>query len=120
MGGSSERAKDRAQKKWTAVDRYIRDHLLQPDPILDAAIEASQSAGLPPIQVSPPQGKMLHLLARGQGARRILELGTLGGYSTIWLARALPPGGRLVTLEAEPKHAAVARANLERRSRRHR
>ena len=114
MDGSPEKAEDLAQKKWTAVDRYIRDHLLLPDPILDAAIEASQAAGLPPIQVSPPQGKMLHILARAQGARRILELGTLGGYSTIWLARALAPDGRLITLEADPKHAAVARANLPR------
>jgi len=111
---SSEQAEDLAQQKWTAVDRYITDHLLLPDPILDAAMEASQAAELPPIQVSPMQGKMLHILARAQGARRILELGTLGGYSTIWLARALPPDGRLITLEANLKHADVARTNLTR------
>jgi len=114
MGGSSEQAGDLAQKRWTAVDRYITDQLLLPDPILDAAIEGSRAAGLPPIQVSPTQGKLLHILARTQGARRILELGTLGGYSTIWLARALAADGHLITLEADPKHAAVARANLAR------
>jgi len=102
------------QEKWTEVDRYITDLLVAPDPALDAALAASAAAGLPPIAVAPNQGKLLHLLARIQGARRILEIGTLGGYSTIWLARALPPGGRLVTLEADPKHAEVARANLAR------
>ena len=99
---------------WTAVDDYITDLLLPPDPVLDAAQEASRTAGLPAISVSAAQGKFLHLLARIQGARRILEIGTLAGYSTIWLGRALPPGGRLITLEFDPKHADVARANLAR------
>ena len=103
-----------SQENWTEVDRYITDLLVAPDPALDAALAASAAAGLPPINVAPNQGKLLHLLARSHGARRILEIGTLGGYSTIWLARALPAGGRLVTLESEPKHAAVAQANLER------
>jgi predicted O-methyltransferase YrrM len=97
---------------WTAVDQYLTDFLLPPDPALDAAQKASTDAALPPIAVSPAQGKFLHLLAKISGARRILEIGTLGGYSTIWLARALPPGGRLITLEFDPKHADVARANL--------
>ena len=96
------------QERWTAVDQYIGDLLLPPDPELDAALQASVAAGLPQINVSPAQGKLLQLLARLQGARAILEIGTLAGYSTIWLARALPPGGRLITLEAEPKHAEVA------------
>ena len=102
------------QEQWTAVDRYLTDQLLPPDLALDAALQASVAAGLPPINVSPTQGKLLHLLARMQQARNILEIGTLGGYSTIWLARALPAGGRLITLAAAPKHAAVARANLVR------
>jgi predicted O-methyltransferase YrrM len=101
-----------SQEQWTAVDRYITDLLVPPDPALDAALAASAAAGLPAIHVSPNQGKLLHLLARVTGARSILEVGTLGGYSTIWLARALPAGGRLVTLEADPKHAEVARANI--------
>ena len=99
---------------WTAVDRYIGDLLVRPDPALDAALAASATAGLPAIAVAPPQGKLLMILARALGARTILEIGTLGGYSTIWLARALGPGGRLVTLELDPKHAAVAKANLAR------
>ena len=99
---------------WVEVDRYIADHLIAPDPSLDAALEASAAAGLPSINVTPNQGKFLHLLARIQGARSILEIGTLGGYSTIWLARALPEGGRLVTLESDPKHADIARANFRR------
>jgi predicted O-methyltransferase YrrM len=103
-----------AQDQWTAVDRYLCDLLVPPDPALDAALADSAAHGLPAINVSPPLGKLLHLLARVRGARTILEVGTLGGYSTIWLARALPPGGRLVTLEADPKHADVARANLDR------
>jgi predicted O-methyltransferase YrrM len=102
------------QRLWSAVDRYISDRLLPPDPGLDAALEASAAAGLPAIAVSPNQGKLLLLLARIQGARSILELGTLGGFSTIWLARALPPGGRLLTLEVEPNYAEVARANIAR------
>ncbi|KYG05092.1 methyltransferase [Sorangium cellulosum] len=103
-----------AQEQWSAVDRYITDLLVPPDAALDAALEASAAAGLPPINVAPNQGKLLNLLARIHGARTILEIGTLGGYSTIWLARALPAGGRLITLESEPKHAEVARANLDR------
>lgn len=102
------------QALWTAVDHYLDGMLMPPDAALDAAIEASIEAGLPPIAVTPSQGKLLYLLARIQGARRILEIGTLGGYSTIWLARALPEGGRLVTIEAEPKHAEVASANIAR------
>jgi predicted O-methyltransferase YrrM len=102
------------QERWSAVDRYIADLLLPPDPALDAALEASAAAGLPPHGVSPAQGKLLQLLALMDGARAILEIGTLGGYSAIWLGRALPAGGRLVTLEADPGYAAVARANIAR------
>ena len=102
------------QEIWTAVDRYITDLFVPPDVALAAALQASQSAGLPTINVSPPQGKFLQLLARALAARAILEIGTLGGYSTIWLARALPAGGRLITLEADPKHAEIARANIAR------
>jgi len=102
------------QEIWTAVDRYITDLFVPPDAALTAALQASQSAGLPTINVSPPQGKFLQLLARALAARAILEIGTLGGYSTIWLARALPAGGRLITLEADPKHAEIARANIAR------
>jgi predicted O-methyltransferase YrrM len=102
------------QEIWTAVDRYITDLFVPPDAVLTAALQASQSAGLPTINVSPPQGKFLQLLARALAARAILEIGTLGGYSTIWLARALPAGGRLITLEADPKHAEIARANIAR------
>ena len=103
-----------SQEQWTAVDRYITDTLLSPDAALEAALKSSAEAGLPSINVTPNQGKLLQLLAQAQGARNILEVGTLGGYSTIWLARALPPGGRLITLEFEPKHAEVARANITR------
>lgn len=99
---------------WTAVDQYLIENLIPPDPILEAALKANAAAELPSIDVAPNQGKFLHLLARMQGAKRILELGTLGGYSTIWLARALPADGKLITLEFEPRHAAVARANIER------
>ena len=102
------------QEKWTEVDRYITDTLVQSDPALDAALRSSAEAGLPPINVSPPQGMLLRLLARMHNARRILEIGTLGGYSTIWLARALPPQGMLTTLELEPEHAKVAAANIRR------
>jgi len=94
------------------VDAYIVERLLDSDPILEAALARNAAAGLPPIDVSATQGKMLHLLARMAGARRILEVGTLGGYSTIWLARALSPEGRLITLELDPHHAEVARANI--------
>jgi predicted O-methyltransferase YrrM len=100
------------QELWTAVDRYIGDRLLAEDPVLDAALAASDAAGLPAIAITPNQGKLLGLLARIHGARSILELGTLGAYSTIWLARSLPAGGRLVTLEANPHYADVARANI--------
>jgi predicted O-methyltransferase YrrM len=99
---------------WTAVDQYIAEMLLPTDPALNGAIEDSKAAGLPAIAVTPAQGKLLHLLARLQGARRILEMGTLGGYSTIWLARALPEGGRLVTLEVNPEYAKIAQANISR------
>ncbi len=100
--------------RWCAVDHYITDLLIGPDPALDAALEANAAAGLPAIDVSPAQGKLLHLLARAIGARRILEIGTLGGYSTIWLARALPADGSLVTCESSARHAEVARANIAR------
>lgn len=100
------------QELWTEVDRYITDLLVPADPALDQALAASHAAGLPAINVAPNQGKLLQLIARVRGARSILEIGTLGGYSTIWLARALPAGGRLVTLEADAKHAEVARTNI--------
>jgi predicted O-methyltransferase YrrM len=99
---------------WKSTDAYLAEHLAPPDDALRSALEANARAGLPAIDVSPLQGKLLHLLALAIGARRVLEIGTLGGYSTIWLARALPPGGRLVTLEVDPAHGAVARENLER------
>ena len=102
------------EELWTAVDRYLGDLLAPGDPALEEALAASAAAGLPAINVSPVQGKLLHLLARAIGARNILEIGTLGGYSTIWLARALPEGGRLISLEADPRHAEVARANIAR------
>jgi predicted O-methyltransferase YrrM len=101
-------------KKWTAVEKYITGTLLPEDPILDEALEASARAGLPPINVSPNEGKLLWLWARALQARSILEIGTLGGYSTIWLARGLSPGGRLTTLELDPKHARVASSNIAR------
>lgn len=100
------------QHLWTEVDRYISDKLLPSDPVFDSVLATSEAAGLPPHNVSPTQGKMLQLFARMQNARSILEIGTLGGYSTIWMARALPSNGRLVTLEADPKHAEVALANF--------
>ena len=102
------------QELWSNVDRYLDDLFVGDDPALDAALEASKEAGLPAIAVAPTQGKLLYLLARLQGARRILEIGTLGGYSTIWLARALPADGRLITLEYVAKHAEVAKANIAR------
>jgi predicted O-methyltransferase YrrM len=102
------------QDQWSAVDSYIADLFLAPDPALEAALASSAAAGLPTINVSPTQGKLLHVLARVQGARRILEIGTLGGYSTIWLARALPADGRLISLEIDPRHAEVAQTNLDR------
>jgi len=99
---------------WEKVDRYIGETLLQPDDALDAALEASDKAGLPAISVSPAHGKLLWILARLVNAKRILEVGTLGGYSAIWMARALPADGRLVTLEAVDKHAKVAQGNIEK------
>ncbi|OXM63884.1 O-methyltransferase [Amycolatopsis vastitatis] len=101
-------------KTWAEIDDYLTGALLAPDPVLDEALADSAAGGLPSIAVAPNQGKLLHLLARMAGARTILEIGTLGGYSTIWLARALPPGGKLVTCEYDPKHAEVAKANLAR------
>lgn len=103
-----------SERAWTDVDRFLTETLLPADPALDAALADSQAAGLPAINVAPNQGKLLMLLAQTAGARRILEIGTLGGYSTIWLARALPADGRLVTLEYSPKHAEVARRNIAR------
>ncbi|WNE96526.1 O-methyltransferase [Streptomyces luomodiensis] len=100
--------------RWTEVDAYFNGLLAPSDPALDAALEHSAASGLPPHQVAPNQGKLLQLLARIQGARTVLEIGTLGGYSTIWLARALPEGGRLISLEADPRSAEVARANVAR------
>jgi predicted O-methyltransferase YrrM len=99
---------------WISVDRFLTDLIVRPSAALDAAIEANKAAKLPSIDVSPPQGKLLRLLAEAIQARRILEIGTLGGYSTIWLAQALPADGRLISLEAEPRHAEVARANIAR------
>jgi predicted O-methyltransferase YrrM len=99
---------------WSAVDEYIAEQLLARDDALEAALRLSEDAGLPAINVSPPQGKLLMMLAQMHGARRVLEIGTLGGYSTIWLARGLPPDGRVVTLEVDPKHAKVATANVAR------
>ncbi|MGO8699264.1 MAG: O-methyltransferase [Limisphaerales bacterium] len=103
-----------SEEQWSAVDQYVTDLLVPEDDALRDALRASEEAGLPPIQVSSAQGKFLHVLARALGARRVLEIGTLGAYSTIWLARALPTDGRLITLEADPAHAKVARANLAR------
>jgi predicted O-methyltransferase YrrM len=102
------------QDAWTQVDDYFSQRLIGPDPALDAALEANRQAELPAIDVTPLQGRFLELLVRMTKARRILELGTLGGYSTIWLARALPSGGCVVTLELDPRHASVAQANLQR------
>jgi predicted O-methyltransferase YrrM len=99
---------------WSAVETYFDGQLVPSDPALEAALQASTEAGLPSIQISFSQGKLLHLLALSQGARRILEVGTLGGFSTLWLARALPADGRLLTLELEPRHAEVARGNFVR------
>lgn len=99
-------------EQWTAVDRYITDLLVPPDAALDATLKASADAELPAINVTPNLGKFLWLLAKIQGARNILEIGTLAGYSTMWLARALPPEGKLITLELDPKNAEIARANI--------
>lgn len=102
------------QDAFAAVDAYLVEALLAPDPALDQALADSHAAGLPAINVAPNQGKLLMLLAQMVGARRILEIGTLGGYSTIWLGRALPADGELITLEYDPKHAEVARRNIAR------
>lgn len=109
-----------AQQQWTALDEFLGRALLPSDPALDAALAASAAAGLPEIQVTPCQGRFLQLLAQLQHARKILELGTLGGYSTICLARALPQDGRLITLELDPKHAQVAKTNIARAGLAHR
>jgi predicted O-methyltransferase YrrM len=101
-----------AERIWNAVDDYFDQELNEADAVLDAVVKASVASGLPSIQVSAAQGKLLYLLALTQGARRILEIGTLGGYSAVWLGRALPPDGRLVTLEVDPHHAEVARRNF--------
>ena len=101
-----------AENNWTEVDGFIADLFVNPDPVLDAALAASEKAGLPAIEVSPPHGKLLMLLAKMVAARKILEIGTLGGYSTIWMARALPKGGKLISLEASDKHAKIARKNI--------
>jgi predicted O-methyltransferase YrrM len=101
------------QDLWTAVDDYFEAELMPDDPVLDAAVAAAAAAGLPSIAVAPNQGKLLNLIARIRGAKRILEIGTLGGYSTIWLARALPEDGHLLTCEYAQKHADVAMANLQ-------
>ena len=101
-----------SEELWTAVDRYLADQYLEPDQTLDSALKASAAAGLPPINVSPTQGKLLHFYVRMCKAKKVLEIGTLGGYSAIWMARALPADGKLVTLEFDPKHAAVALQNF--------
>src|SRR4051812_36315121 len=103
-----------SQEQWSAVDHYFDSLFAPADEILSAVLQATTDAGLPAISVSPSQGKLLHVLARMHNVRSILEIGTLGGYSTIWLARALPADGRLITLEIDPAHAAVARANIAR------
>jgi predicted O-methyltransferase YrrM len=103
-----------SKELWSAVDGYLVEKLIPSDPVLDEVLQANAAAGLPAIDVAPNQGKLLNLLARMSGAKRVLEIGTLGGYSTIWLARALPADGKLISLEFEPKHAEVARANIER------
>lgn len=104
------------QEQWNTVDQYFDGLFAPPDAVLEAALAATAEAGLPAINVSPTQGKLLHILAKTHNASKILEIGTLAGYSTIWLARALPADGKLVTLEIDPKHAAVARANIARAS----
>jgi len=103
-----------SHEQWSRVDDYITSLLIEKDPVLQAALQASEAAGLPPIAVAANQGKWLSLTARALSARAILEIGTLGGYSTIWLGRALPQDGRLISLEIDPKHAEVARANIAR------
>jgi predicted O-methyltransferase YrrM len=101
-----------SQEQWTAVDRYITDLFAPHDPVLEHVLKTSAESGLPAINVAPNQGKLLAVLAMSIGARSILEIGTLGGYSTIWMARTLPSGGKLISLEYDPKHAQVARENI--------
>ncbi len=103
-----------SEEQWSAVDRYLVDVLIGPDPALDETLKASAAAGLPAINVSANQGKLLMILAKAISATNILEIGTLGGYSTIWLARGLVPGGHVVTLESDPRHAEIARQNISR------
>ncbi|MGX5805617.1 O-methyltransferase [Bradyrhizobium sp. Arg314] len=103
-----------SSKTWTAVDDYIVSSLFEADPVLDATLAANRDQGLPAIDVSAAQGKLLSLLVRIRGAKKVLEVGTLGGYSTIWMARGLPADGKIVTLELDPHHAKVARSNFER------
>jgi predicted O-methyltransferase YrrM len=103
-----------SSKTWTSVDDYIVSSLFEADPVLDAVLEANRDQGLPAIDVSAAQGKLLSLLVRIRGAKKVLEIGTLGGYSTIWMARGLPADGKVVTLELDPHHAKVARSNFER------
>jgi predicted O-methyltransferase YrrM len=103
-----------SKEQWTAVDDYISDLFIPADDALDGALRAAVEAGLPAIHVAPNQGKFLSILVQSIGAKKILEIGTLGAYSTIWMARALPPGGKLITLEFDPKHAEVARKNITR------
>src|SRR5262245_8380996 len=110
--GGQEQHEKKSQKKWTDIDRYLVDALVPSDPALDTALQSSEAAGLRSHSVPPNQGKLLMLLARTVGARAILEIGALGGYSTIWLARALQPGGKVTTLEVNPQHAKVALANI--------
>ena len=113
MSASQPGSEEELERRWRSVDDYFDQLFVYPDAALEDALAQSNAAGLPPIQVAATQGKMLMVLARAVGARRILEIGTLGGYSTIWLARALPDEGRLLSLEYEPRHAEVARRNLE-------
>jgi predicted O-methyltransferase YrrM len=103
-----------SEKIWEAVDQFFFGKIIAQDAALEEAQRAADSAGLPPISVTPSQGKLLHLLVRLHGARKVLEIGTLAGYSTIWMARALPLGGKLISLEYQPKHAEIARSNIER------
>lgn len=103
-------------KIWEKVDQYIEEKLIPHDSVLESVLAENRKAGLPAIDVSPTQGKLLHVLAKMHGSKRILEIGTLGGYSTIWMARALPPEGKLITIEREERHAEVAKANIKRAS----
>jgi predicted O-methyltransferase YrrM len=113
LGNEQTKDSEMGQDQWSAVDAYIQNKLVPDDPILAAALNRNAASGLPQHDVSPPQGKFLYLMARMIGARRILEIGTLGGYSTIWLARAVPEGGRVVTLEFDCHHADTAKTNIE-------